>query len=685
MLKPAKYTKKAKLFVLALFIFTVATVGLGQKFNFSSRFGSVLAALTPALQNKFCDNSTLCSVFIPDVMPVGAATSPYQNVNSDVYISGNVGIGTTPTLATLQQSGMIGNTSAIFGSGNTGISLVTNWPGIYFNSYYNGGSKFMSSGYAGALNFDPTGGNIYFNLSNASGTAGGAASFTIPLYIANNGNVGIGTGTTTPSSKLQVNGTVTASALSGSLPWSNLTNLPTYAAAATNGRVRMADVGCAASWGSSCDANSNGQVDYADSAGNADTVDGWHRDDIRWWYNFSGVPGQIWNLNQWVNTDSGPTFNTVYTPNWFRSTGNSGWYNQSYGGGWFMQDTSYIRSYNNKHVYIGGAAYTSSQTQMNGNPFGWTDKGCTNCGDTLNGNPNLWLTAQTQVYIRSSNWNQNDVAELYPITDNADSTDLVSIDQKVDGFGMKKSTHPYDSNLSGVISETPAILFDGSGLIMGWDAKTDNVVPIAKDPYGNIIDNSAERKEIQRLKEEHRGKKPVALSGRIRLKVSSLNGPINQGDPVTSSTIPGVGMKATRAGQIIGKALEPFDDSKASPCQDNPQYQCQTILVFLNLSWYDPDINLISTQGFNISDSQVIDPLGSLVSRVGTFAEVIIGKLKAGTIEAQKLVVNGIDILEKLNNLSATVEKQQQTINQQSQEIQNLKEEVEKLKYQGEQ
>lgn len=31
-------------------------------------------------------------------------------------------------------------------------------------------------------------------------------------------------------------------------------------------------------------------VGYAASAGNADTVDGWHRDDIRWWPNLSGKP-----------------------------------------------------------------------------------------------------------------------------------------------------------------------------------------------------------------------------------------------------------------------------------------------------------------------------------------------------------------------------------------------------------
>ena len=59
-------------------------------------------------------------------------------------------------------------------------------------------------------------------------------------------------------------------------------------------------------------------------------------------------------LNQAVLTTSGPTFSTVYTSNWFRSTGNTGWYSQTYGGGWFMQDSTWIRAYGNKNVYTAG-------------------------------------------------------------------------------------------------------------------------------------------------------------------------------------------------------------------------------------------------------------------------------------------------------------------------------------------
>lgn len=51
------------------------------------------------------------------------------------------------------------------------------------------------------------------------------------------------------------------------------------------------------------------------------------------------------------NSGTSPTFNTCYTSNWFRSTGNTGWYSGSYGGGWYMTDSTWIRTYGSKSVY----------------------------------------------------------------------------------------------------------------------------------------------------------------------------------------------------------------------------------------------------------------------------------------------------------------------------------------------
>lgn len=43
---------------------------------------------------------------------------------------------------------------------------------------------------------------------------------------------------------------------------------------------------------------------------------------------------------------------SFYTGNWFRSSGATGWYNESYGGGLYMEDSTWVRIYNNKKFYV---------------------------------------------------------------------------------------------------------------------------------------------------------------------------------------------------------------------------------------------------------------------------------------------------------------------------------------------
>ena len=51
----------------------------------------------------------------------------------------------------------------------------------------------------------------------------------------------------------------------------------------------------------------------------------------------------------------------------------------------------------------------------------------------------------------------------------------------------------------------------------------------------------------------------VALAGRIPVNVSSSSGPIVAGDYLTSSDVPGLAMKATKAGMVVGQALSSYD------------------------------------------------------------------------------------------------------------------------------
>ena len=69
------------------------------------------------------------------------------------------------------------------------------------------------------------------------------------------------------------------------------------------------------------------------------------QDNIAGWYVDADVTSRMNNID---------LAGTIYANNWFRSRGNSGWYSETYGGGWFMQDTTWIRAYNNKNVYTPG-------------------------------------------------------------------------------------------------------------------------------------------------------------------------------------------------------------------------------------------------------------------------------------------------------------------------------------------
>jgi hypothetical protein len=70
----------------------------------------------------------------------------------------------------------------------------------------------------------------------------------------------------------------------------------------------------------------------------------------------------VWDCNQGLAVTGTARFNSPVTldgniifngtDTWFRSHGQTGWYSQTYGGGFYMTDTTWIRSYGSKHLYI---------------------------------------------------------------------------------------------------------------------------------------------------------------------------------------------------------------------------------------------------------------------------------------------------------------------------------------------
>lgn len=49
---------------------------------------------------------------------------------------------------------------------------------------------------------------------------------------------------------------------------------------------------------------------------------------------------------------NGQTINEIYNNGWYRTYGAKGWYNQTYGGGIYMEDSTYVRTYGSKQLYV---------------------------------------------------------------------------------------------------------------------------------------------------------------------------------------------------------------------------------------------------------------------------------------------------------------------------------------------
>ena len=114
-----------------------------------------------------------------------------------------------------------------------------------------------------------------------------------------------------------------------------------------------------------------------------------------------------------------------------------------------------------------------------------------------------------------------DLAEVYNSLDaTLEPGEVVVFDGAVVA-GAKRSEQAYQNDLLGVVSTNPGMVLSGPS-----------------GPGKPIL---------------------VALSGRVPVNVSTENGAIEQGDSLTSSSIPGVAMKATNAGATIGTAMTSFN------------------------------------------------------------------------------------------------------------------------------
>jgi len=159
-----------------------------------------------------------------------------------------------------------------------------------------------------------------------------------------------------------------------------------------------------------------------------------------------------------------------------------------------------------------------------------------------------------------------DYMEMYPVEESADKGTVVAVGSSnvttKDGDTIKqlvRSTKAYQNSVIGIVSDK------------------------SKAGDFNSIGYNIEDKD---------NPQPIALAGRVPVKVANTSEEILAGDFITSSNETGKAMKATNAGQVIGKALESW----------SPNSGKSTVMVFVQNSYYlGGDTTLDSTSGSFLS------------------------------------------------------------------------------------
>ena len=198
-----------------------------------------------------------------------------------------------------------------------------------------------------------------------------------------------------------------------------------------------------------------------------------------------------------------------------------------------------------------------------------------------------------------------DVAENYEVVGPVvDAGDIVSVASK-GGPAVEKSIYG-GKTILGIVSTQPAIVLGE------WDE--------GKEPSRSA---------------------PVALQGRVPVKVVSENGMIKVGDRITlSKTMPGYGMKMTEPGQSIGIALETFN-----PTIDDSQSTIATgkILTFINLSYWAPDVKQLTTDNLQLTTDSNTYNISAIASGLLTwFKDSLHIVFEDGLLKVAKVVVENI-------------------------------------------
>jgi hypothetical protein len=182
-----------------------------------------------------------------------------------------------------------------------------------------------------------------------------------------------------------------------------------------------------------------------------------------------------------------------------------------------------------------------------------------------------------------------DLAETYPVESVGaiEPGHIVRFGETPSGYDVpfvKKSREAYDKSIFGIAATAPGLLLDDGG------------------DYPKV---------------------QVALAGRVPVQVTTENGDIEIGDAITASSLPGIGMKATKPSYVVGRAMTSFSS-------DDPS-DIGVVTVFV-----EPGFN--GSHMFAQFEEMLADATGIIQSDAASMGSIIVESVTSATVSAQEIV-----------------------------------------------
>lgn len=510
-----------------------------------------------------------------------------------ILSAGNVGVGTDSPKATLQ----VADATAIFSPAAGTSSIASLGRNVYYDSGAAAYKRIVADNEAPLIQLTNTGEIQFWRATDAGTTADSTITYGQSMVIDNSGNVGIGTTSPSTNTKLDIIG---ASSSTG------LVQIGASSGSATDLVLRINRDTSPATEAFSVNRNGLVTITTADSGTSLTTT---------------GPVG--------IGT-TGPTSNLHITGNRSRSAwGTAGVHLQaaaitgtdestaasgtaasavfvSFAQPTLAATNTGVTTTDAATVYIANAP-TAGTNQTITNPYAlWIDDG----NVRIDGEVTLTLdgTASTTAICGShaggtsgdvasvtlrdcSGAPAADYAEMYPVASDVTYGDLLALgDNQVTTKDGAKITQLVKANSS----------------------TRTKVIGIASDNYGDFTSAGYNVKESD-------NPKPVALNGRVPVKVAADSPAITKGDLLTISSTSGRATKATSAGWVIGRALTDWN-----PGEDQ-------VMVYVTNAWADPNYGLASD---TLQSAKIITE--AIESPAGKDLTITTGVL---TVDAQ-LVVN---------------------------------------------